>query len=173
MAVVPSTHTFVDGISSTSELNAYVRDPINFALNRPIARLLQTSIQAIPSNAQTPINWDTEVPDSVDGHSGTNPSRYTAVYAGWYQVSGTVTFAANVTGIREIGILVNGAPFAGASASAQATAVVVGPAVTPQLAYLNVGDYVELYCYQNSGGSLNTAPVTTQQPSMTIVLVSN
>jgi hypothetical protein len=38
-----------------------------------------------------------------------------------------------------------------------------------RLIFLNVGDYVELFGFQNSGGALNTAVATSEQSQMSIV----
>ena len=39
MAAVPTSHTFVDGLATSSEMNAYVRDPLNFVQRPPIAQM--------------------------------------------------------------------------------------------------------------------------------------
>lgn len=73
---------------------------------------------------------------------------------GWYTAGGVVTFAANGTGYRLVGLRVNGT-----TRMAQQTSVSFGTAANtltvsaPLL--LAAGDYVELIVYQNSGGALN------------------
>lgn len=163
MATVPTTHTVLDGLATSSEMNTYFRDPIDFLMNRPAARVRQTATQTITTGTLTSITFTTE--DLDDDPAGTgahstsvNTSRYTAVYPGWYQVSGVVSFAANATGVRAASWAVNGTAI-NASASAipnnGAATIVDVPAPTIQV-FLNVGDYVELQGYHERGANLDT-----------------
>jgi hypothetical protein len=159
---VPSSHTFVDGVLTSSEMNAYIRDPISFLLQPPLARLRQTVVQSIPSSTFTAITFTTEDVDTdvdgVGGHSNAiNTSRFTSRYSGWYEIGGGVAYAANATGRRLAHFYVNGAAVNGAQVALPATAA--NDSAVPAkltLVYLAVGDYVELMAYQESGGALNT-----------------
>jgi hypothetical protein len=79
-------------------------------------------------------------------------------------VIGTVAFAANGTGNRLVEIRVNGS---GAATNLAQTVILTpgaanGSALTAiSLISLAVGDYVEAYGYQTSGGALNTSPAQT------------
>ncbi len=176
MPITPTTHTFTDGVATSSEMNSYVRDPIAFLLSPPIAELRQTVAQSISNNVDTPLLFDTEDNDSANGHStSVDTTRYTAVYPGWYELAGGVGFSANTTGIRTARWYVNG--------SALAAGVVYVLPITGGLStvftartkkvYLNIGDYVELCILQTSGGALNTAVTSVEQSSMSIKAVSN
>lgn len=179
MASVPDTHDFVGGVATTSEANTYIRDPIRFLLNRPHAELRQTVAQSLTTGVTAAVTFDVEDidndPSGAGGHStSVNTSRYTAVYPGWYQVSGGVGFAANVNGQRAAVWAVNGTLLNGAQVMEQATSASNNkvPART-KLVFLGVGDYVELHALQTSGGALNTAVVASEQSSMTVIWVSN
>lgn len=77
---------------------------------------------------------------------------FTAKVAGKYQVNGHVRFSANATGTRIVGIFVNGTLRAEGGGEA-GTAQISSLSVSDILA-LAVGDTVELWAYQNSGGNL-------------------
>lgn len=178
MAVVPTSHTFTDGLKTSSEDNTYIRDPIAFLQSPPIAELRQTTAQSIPNAAYTPLQFNAEDVDSAGGHDNvTNNTRYTAVYAGWYQVSGGSGSVPNATGRRITALAVNGAVANGSQISPNNTGAASDTNVPTRtkLVFLNVGDYVELWLYQDSGGALNTnsAVAGVTQSSMTVKWVSN
>jgi hypothetical protein len=181
MAVVPGTHTFINALRDSSEDNTYVRDPLLFLFKRPMARLRQVVAQSLTNGVPTALTFTVHDVDQDwaggAGHSDSvNTSRYTANYAGWYQVSGGVSFVANATGARgcywavngslSLGVEDIGAPTPGGATHGQ-------PART-ELLYLNVGDYVELWALQISGGALNTAVGGSATGStMNVLWVSN
>lgn len=175
MATVPATHTFSDGIALSSEQNAYVRDPLLFLFSRPAAELRQSVAQSIPNTTWTSITFDVEDLDSdpagTGGHStSSNTSRYVALYAGWYRVGGGVEFAVNATGQRGAAWAVNGTLVSANRTFISATAAVgMGVPARTKLVFLNVGDYVELQAYQNSGGALNTFVTAEAAPGMSVV----
>lgn len=141
----------------------------NFLLYKPIAVLTQASVQSLPSGTLTAVTMDTSIVDSYSGHSGVNPSRYTAQVPGWYEVTGTVGFAANGTGVRAARLMVNGSGIS--YSDGWATTVGSGQAAecTAQaMLFLHVNDYVEVGGFQTSGGGLNTS-TTGPQSSMTVV----
>lgn len=179
MAVVPATKTFTDGIATSSEANAYIRDVLNFLLARPIAQARQATLQSITSATYTSILFDAEDVDTNVAGTGqhdlvTNNSRFTAVYPGWYQASGATGWATNVTGRRGGHWAVNGVTMPGGAAlMAAGTGGTSEMPVRTMLFYLNVGDYIELQGFQDSGGALNTATGSDQQTTMTIIWVSN
>ena len=162
MAIVPAPHTFVDGVYSTSEANTYIRDPLLFLMRPPTARLRQLVGQTLTNGVFTAITFTTHDVDQDwaggSGHSDSvNTSRYTANYAGWYLCTGGVSFAVSAAGNRGAYWYVNGtAVNAVESIGASAAAINFGTVARGELVYLNVGDYVELFGYQSSGGVLNT-----------------
>lgn len=182
MSAVPTPVEIITGLSSSSDFNAGVRDVFRFLLKPPKCELRQPVAQSIPNNVVfTAITFGAhDIDEDYLGgamHSdSTNPSRATANFAGWYQVSGAVAFAANATGVRGAYIVVNGTAINGsealiASAGAANSHITVA---RTKMVYLNVGDYVELQCYQNSGGALLTAVSgAVSQSSLSVRWVSN
>jgi len=172
--IVPASHDFPDGISTTSEMNAFVRDPLDFLLTRPMGFFRQTAaVQAVNTGTNTAITFDEEIYDIPDGHDSTNTSRFYATYAGWYQITGATGWQANTTNRRGGRWAVNGVAINGSGCYLPANPV--GTCEVPirlHYVYLNIGDYVELYGYQDSGGSLNTSIITDTSCTMTIMWVS-
>lgn len=147
-----------------------------FLLAPPTFKGRQGTLQSISSATYTPITWDTEDVDSAGGHStSSNTSRYTAVYPGWYLLNGGVAFAASATAsYRQTAWSVNGSIVTDYINNATTIAsVVVSLAARGTTVYLNVGDYVELQGWQNTGGALNTSVASGLQSSMTVTWVSN
>lgn len=176
MATVPVTRTAVAGeVTLASHFNTNIRDPLNFLLAPPIFRGRQTVLQAIANNTSVPLTIDVEDVDSAGGHSTvSNTSRYTAVYPGWYGHAGAVCWESNATGVRIIDWAKNGTGINGS----RATVTPVTGVITSQLArtdktFLNVGDYLELLPFQNSGGSRNTAVTGVEQSSFSLIFDSN
>jgi hypothetical protein len=173
--VVPTSHDFPDGVSTTSELNAFVRDPLDFLLTRPFGMFrAPTAGQTVATGVMTAITFDEEVYDIPEGHStSTNSSRYYATYAGWYQLQGGTGWSSNTVNRRGGRWAVNGVEVYGTGVYLPATTG--GSCEVPMkmfYVYLNVGDYVELYGYQDSGGNLNTANLTDTACAMMIMWVS-
>jgi hypothetical protein len=177
VTAVPVVRTWVAGeVVLASYFNTYLNGPIGFLLAPPILKIRQTAAQSIPNNAATALNFDTEDADSSNMHSTvTNTSRATAVYPGWVWASGNYSAATNATGVRTLAWSINGTPqnglgsdFTGVTAATTARLGAVGG-----LWFLNVGDYLELLAFQNSGGALNTAVAGQEQSSMSLHWVSN
>src|SRR5881394_3209219 len=152
MAAVPGTHDFADSQAPSTEMNTFVRDPINFLLTPPIAVLRQTVAQTITTGTMTAATFDTEDLDTNVSATG---------------------YSANVTNRRANRWAVNGASLSGTGVYLPTTPT--GTCETPSrtfFLFLNVGDYVEFQIYQDSGGNLNTAVSTDQQTTMMVRWVS-
>lgn len=175
MAVPDTGGGFSTSVPTSSDLNSKLVDPINFLLNRPILRCRQTTLQTVSTSTFTAVTFTTDDVDSVNGHSTSiATSRYVAAYAGWYAVGGGIGFAANATGRRLSAWYVNGTILNGCQIAMAATAS--NDSQVPARAmkvFLNVGDYLELFCYQESGGNLNTFVTTGGQSTMDVVWDSN
>jgi hypothetical protein len=178
VAVVPEPPTFEIGASDTTALNL-LRDSIRFLQAPPVAELRQTAAQTFTTGVTTAVQFNAEDVDSdidaIGGHDNvTNNTRYTARYPGWYVVSGAVVFAANVTGDRFAWFMVNGSDVNGSLGfvAGDATGTASTPARTKHV-FLNVGDYVELVGFQNSGGNLLTSGTGREQSSMSVRWVSS
>lgn len=141
----------------------------------PTAQLRQTATQALTTGVAAAVNFQAEDNDNYAGHDNvTNPSRYTAQIAGVYEFNGGVAFAANGTGARvcywaKNGVQIDGTDVALATAGAGLATRL--PARTAQIT-MAVGDYVQLFAFQDSGGSLNTFAGSNVASSMTVKYVS-
>lgn len=176
MATVPATRVWTAGeVVLDSYMNNNVSAVLNFLLAKPTFLGLQTVAQSIANNSDVAINFDTESVDSAGGHSTvTNTSRYTAVYAGWYVVGGGISYSGNATGVRLTNWGVNGSTLAGTGTSFVGSTAASNrlPARWHRI-FLNVGDYIQLFSFQNSGGALNSAVVGVEQPSFNLAWDSN
>lgn len=176
MAVVPATRTWVAGeVVTAAHFNTNIRDVFNYLLAPPILKIRQTTLQSIANNTHTALTFTTEDVDSSGMHStSVNTSRATAVYPGWYSTAGGTSFAGNVTGVRGTYWSINATPVNGSNVLLVATsAAAVQTPARGDLVFLNVGDYLELFTYQNSGGNLNTSVTAQEQPSMVCIWESN
>ena len=155
---VPNPRTAVAGEFETAAMMNLFRDAINFLTNRPRAALYQTTAQSVANAVWTATSFDSTLLDTYGGHSNTtNNSRYTAQVPGWYSLrcgGGWVTGAAG--GGRGASIYKNGAFYTAGAAVVGSTNVIHSTPVSKDV-FLAVGDYVELFVWQNSGGALNTA----------------
>ena len=152
--------------------------PMGFGLGGPIptqpsVRVFSSVAQSIPNNAFTSVTFDTarwDVGPSVHWSAATS-TRLTCQVAGTYAITGHLTFAAAAGGTQRYAVLLlNGATYIGNSGVTGAT-VVTGPTVRNSVTSvyrLNVGDYVELQAFQDSGAALNVnaSTATTNQSSI-------
>lgn len=168
----------VDALSSTN-LHAYLRDPLAFVMAPPRAELRQTVAQSGMASGSwialtfTSETVDTDV-DGIGGHStSVNTSRYVARYPGWYQVNGAYAPEANTTGRRGTRWAVNGSALDASTIiipAGTASGVVI-PSRTKQI-FLDEGDFVELQAFQDSGGTRTTVVTTDAQSGMSVRWVS-
>lgn len=141
----------------------------------PIARLRQTSAQSITNNAWQAVNFNAEDIDTDGGHdNATNNTRWTCPRTGWYWIGGGVGFSPNTTGLRGVRWAVNGTALnGGESLNPTSTSGSVGSRIAARsmLVNLTAGQYLEMECFQNSGGALNASVGSSDQPSMDIMFV--
>jgi hypothetical protein len=121
-------------------------------------RAYHSTTQSISTATLTAVVFDSEEFDTSSIHStAVNTSRFTvpAGKSGKWQFTGNLVWAPNATGQRQALWTVNGVAQRG-------TSIMVVPSVTtlyqnaPTVTLnLSVGDYVQLFVYQDSGGNLN------------------
>lgn len=177
MTAVPVTRTFVAGeVVLASYFNTNINGPINFLLSPPLLEMRQTSAQTFTTGVSAAITCTTEDVDSSGMHStSTNTSRATAVYPGWYQCGGGNSFVNNATGSRGNFWVVNATSVNGSVTVLPTVAGGIswrGPARS-KLIFLNVGDYLEMWGFQNSGGNLAADVTTAEQPNVSVIWNSN
>jgi hypothetical protein len=172
VATVPAEMTAVAGaVLTAAQWNTNVRDAVNFLTNPPACEIRQTVAQSIPTGGTTTaLLFDVEDFDNDGMHSTASlTSRITAQTAGRFQFGGGVIFAVNGTGRRICWWALNGTAVLGSEATTMASSVAnatCGPGARTKSVFLNVGDYVELIGYQDSGGALNTAVVNFEMPTV-------
>ncbi|NUQ98871.1 MAG: hypothetical protein HOY79_20700 [Streptomyces sp.] len=156
---VPNPRTAVAGEFETAAYFNMFRDAVNFLANKPMAEVYQAASQSIPNGAFTAITMDSTILDTNGQHSNTtNNSRFTCQVAGWYSVSGGIGFLTNATGARGAVIYKNGAALSQSTGTITAASPAIHVATAGDfLVQLAVGDYVELFGFQSSGGALGTA----------------
>jgi len=176
MTTIPSYRTWVAGeVVVASYFNSNIRDAGNFWLARPLCILRQTSAQTLTTATWTDLLMDTEDIDRDGGHSTvTNPARYTSPTAGYLLLGGGAGFAANATGQRGVRWALNGTTINGTQVFISAVAAQVLTLANRAIfqAVNGTTDYVTNQGHQTSGGNLNTAVTTDQQPSFHILWVS-
>jgi hypothetical protein len=126
-----------------------------------IVRVTRTTTQSI-GNGADPVyaQFDTELYDPAGAHDNvTNNTRITSQEKGLYLVYADIYFAAGSgSGIRQVSLRKNGTGVASNISAGTASGNDL-PVVT--IINLDVGDYIEAYVYQNSGGNLNISPSGT------------
>jgi hypothetical protein len=126
--------------------------------------LTKSSNQSISNATLTAITFDVEELDTDAFHStSSNTSRITipSGKGGKYLITGQVKFANNATGVRLFKIIKNNS---GDGHDFEIpTSSVSGSFAITQSSILNlaVGDYIEIFAYQSSGGSLNVLADTS------------
>lgn len=141
--------------------------PINPAPNPiPTARIYNSGNLSINNATATALTFDSERWDTAALHStAVNTSRLTAPVAGRYQVSATVRFDANATGVRWVFFRLNGATdYASHLIQAVTTGGNPTDIAVSTLVNLAVNDYMECFVYQDSGGALNVAAAGNFSP---------
>lgn len=161
---MPGLQTVTTPVTGTAISSTLFGDPVANNLtvlaNPPAAKMRNSTTQSIANTTTTALTWDTEDFDTVGGHSTvTNTSRYTVQtgYAGKYRLNATVFYAGNATGDREMFFFKNGSAIAGSQGNNIPGAATAVSASSTCLVQLAVGDFVEAFTFQNSGGALSTA----------------
>lgn len=168
MATIPAFTTVRAGVDklTASLWNGQIVAALQFLLgsgagSKDYCTVRQTVSQSIPTGGSplTAITFDTVDTDHAGGFNSLNPTRYTPQTAGNYRMSGSMSFASNVTGARQALARVTHADttqtayYAGSIAAPSGSESVIPIAVDfPTV----VGDYVECMVCQLSGVALGT-----------------
>lgn len=164
-----------DWANSVQALINALRTAVTSLLAPAACRARQIVAQSIANNTWVALTMTAEDLDTAGGHStSVNTSRYTAVTAGTYLVTGGSSWVNNVTGVRGARIAKNGTGINGSEAVVGA-APSSGNRVAAKtiLVALAIGDYVEIEALQTSGGALNTVATSSDQSDMTVLRVSD
>ncbi len=117
-----------------------------------IAALVTRSVgQSIPSGAWTKVTNDTEMQDTNNNYDAAVNHRFTATDAGLYNIGINLNFTTSTAGCSlQCAIYKNGVLYlAGQARAPSTTGGFVSVPASP--VYLAVGDYVEMWCFQDSG----------------------
>ena len=134
-------------------------------------RTYLTTNVSTSNNTYTAVNFNAETYDTDGYHSTTtNTSRITipSGKAGYYYITGQTQFASNSTSFRIAQLRKNGTGVTQGSrinaTSGNGTSVMAEDVLN-----LAVGDYIELFILQNSGGTLTTDADNESYPGLTVV----
>lgn len=135
--------------------------------------LTKSATQAITTATYTAVSWDGEGWDTNAYHDNvTNNSRVTipSGKAGKYLVTVNIIYAASATGsIRLVNIYKNGTGTGDQNFATNAS--FNSTAICSKVFDLAVGDYIQAFCYQDSGGNLNVQPTSTHGTSMQVTFL--
>lgn len=124
---------------------------------------------SIPNNAYTAVALNAERIDTSTFHDNTtNNTRLTIPAVGDYIFIGSASFDANGTGMRGLGIRLNGTTYVGipVQVGAIATFGVNLVVVSHVRTYTAITDYVELMAFQDSGAALNILAGSEYSPQL-------
>lgn len=165
MATIPTYVTFTAGaILTAGQLNAQLVNAGNFYLSRPYCNAYNLATFSPASGTATLAPLDTEIEDNDNMHSTvSNTSRMICQTPGLFAIRAATEWASNATGERRATLRLNsaGSPSGGTfilSRDGAAVATIGGAMVFPEInityRMVNIGDYLELFVQQNSGGAL-------------------
>lgn len=144
----------------------------------PRAQMRQTTVQSIVTGTYTPLTFTTEDHDAAGGHStSVNTSRYTAQRAGRYRCSGAYTSAVTTLGPYAVGWSKNQTsgwtPLAGSLNAVPSSGAALHTICQARNfdVQLNVGDWVELIAWQNTGVTRDTVTTSEHQSTMSVLYV--
>jgi hypothetical protein len=153
-------YTFGEDLGST-EMEVGVADPLTFLYNRPRCNAVRTSNLSIGTGGDPKlITLEAETIDNDSMYdSATNPSRITFQTTGAYMIGAQLAYASNATGRREVQIRL-GAAGSGTGGTRLCRGVgqtTAGDVVLScqRMITAGVGNYIELFGFQDSGGALN------------------
>lgn len=137
----------------------------------PACRVKSTVSLSIPTGVNTAIAFNSEKYDTSNIHNdSTNNTRLTVPETGIYLMIGSVGYAGNATGRRELSIRVSG--ITTISDVAIVNLNTTSPLLSVSAMYsLVLGDYVELMTFQDSGGALLINTLNDYSPHFEIVRV--
>jgi len=136
-------------------------------------RVFHNANQNITTGGNVVLAFNSERYDNNALHDTvTNNSRLTAQRAGIYIITGSWGMSSNATGVRAIGIRVNGTTFISYN-EFNAVNGDLTQISTSTIYTLSAGDYVELTALQNSGGTLIVNNLGNYSPEFAMTRISN
>jgi len=139
-----------------------------------VCRLGNSTNTSLTSGANTLLSWDTPLTDTNGLYSNASPTRITIKRPGMYIITGTAEFAANATDntLRQVGIRLNGGNFISLQRSNSMISDAEQSRVqTFTIHPLLVGDYVDMFARQDSGGALNVTNAASYSPRFSVAMI--
>lgn len=132
------------------------------------ARVYNSAAIPLSTATTTSLTFNSQRWNTSNLHStATNTGRFTILIPGRYMIGGSVRYAANATGWRFAGILLNGTTYLVQDKKAAITGTTTD--IHVQTIYkLKSGDYVEIQGYQDSGGNLDIEAAGNSSPEFWI-----
>jgi hypothetical protein len=132
------------------------RDNFEFLIDPPACSIFETSVQSVANDTNTALTSNEENFDNNAMHSNvSNTSRITAQTAGRYQLIGSVNFAADPDGIRQITFRVDGTTTLVPSVQVGGTSAGSTGLTLVANVILTVGQYVECMARHTAGNALD------------------
>ena len=158
---VPSAPDWAASETITEAKLDSISTVLNYLLSPPRAYAYKSADGALATSTWDVISLGVEAYDSHSAHSTTtNDSRLVAPESGLYTIKAHSAFDINASGIRGLNIRKNAAGVQ--TGGTDLVMVIIAGNGTTQArpiaavdAQLVAGDYIELFCYQSSGGPLN------------------
>ena len=127
-------------------------------------RVYSSSPISVPSGPTSiALSFDTVRYDTAAMFDVTDPTRLTCQVAGLYALGGGIRWQTNGAGLRQMALVLNG----GTNMAIQkqnANAAEPGAMTLVTMYELAVGDYIELFARQSSGGPLNIEAANAYSP---------
>lgn len=167
------------GNGVTQQLNATIRDPFTFLLNRPIYRARRVAAQTIATGHNW-VTWDTLDEDTYSG-GAINSSIYTVQAPGKYLVCARVSLSGTGASGQQLvpDCAVNGKSPTGQGANGWegvASQVATGPPANPKAVsstwevHANLNDQIQIgFWYSNESGITQTDTTAGWQPAISLV----
>jgi len=141
-------------------------------VSQPGARVYRTTNQTIPNVTSTAILFDAERFDTENIHdTATNTDRLTCRTPGKYLIIGQVEWAVVTAGERLVWIESNGSVAQGRVRALAGGNTTQPTQIASTILDLQVGDYVRLLVYQDSGAGLNVTAAPNFAPEFMMVLL--
>lgn len=136
-------------------------------VERAFSAIVRGATQSVGNNVIVGATFNTVVFDNAGMWNAGTPTRLTCTKSGLYIITGSADWATNATGVRDIGLRVNGASFIAANRvlpnAAETTNI-----NTAMVTRLVVGDFVELTLRQTSGAALDVVGVADYSPRLAV-----
>lgn len=163
MGYVPTLKTWTDGARvSAADFNDQIRDGLGALLNPPQALAYCTGLVSTPSDTTyRPTTWHATAYDTDGMWNAANPTRLTINTAGYYLIIVRSVWGNYAGGYRGVWVKLNagGAPLSGTLLEGDLVQPVPATNTNVRLMVSRlcaVGDHLELFTYQTSGGPQNT-----------------